>query len=470
MYRTMYIPTYFDGFNISNIDCIHYQIAIAAGKFNENYYFFYSFLYCFYMNWGKGWLSLNSNPILKVLGIEIKKLVFEDKQELMGQIKACIREGEPIIMINTLNSMYYYRSVYLTGSNILHAIIIFEFDEQKDIIVVKDYCQNDDILGKYLLHNLNLDIVMKSDMLFEIYEITRNERPELNDNFYVLKYTGETSISTIDDFLDYCIVCFDNYLSEKLSNRLVDYIDEFENIYLDERMLREIFYGGLQMFFGVIEKYLNCILDSSYYKFKEEYINDRDLLLTKLILYKKRNKSISNDIKKLMKDNVLENDNKLLRKTSVLLNQYKKVNNQKYNLYDYKSIGIETDSEMSYKDEKISSYNIFNCQSRYWLTDAWISENTADYHWLIYRFKEKINVKKIVIKHDNYRRLRTDSYILQWSKDGENWKDLYTVKDNHDEINVFYINECKTQYLRLYILKPSNEDKIARIYKFEVWI
>lgn len=466
----MYIPTYFNGFNISNIDCIHYQIANAVGKYNKNNYYFYTFLYCFYINWGEEYLSWKSNLILKELGIEIKKIVFEDEKELMQQIKASIREGEPVIMINTLNSMYYYRSVYLTGSNILHAIIIFEFDDQKDIIVVKDYCQNDEILGEVFTSQPNLDIAMKSEMLMEIWKIAKKERPELNENFYALKYTSESSIITIDDFLNHYNICCNNYLEGKLSNKLVEYIDICNISRLDDRLVREYFFGSLQMFFGVIEKFFISVLDSSYYKFKEEYLNNRDLLLTKLIIYKKRSKHLSNDVKKLLKENIVEYDNKLFVKISYLLNTYKKVNNQEYKLYDYKNIIIKTDSEMCYEGVKISSYNVLNCQYRYWLTDAWISENTASCHWLVYKFYEQITVKKVIIKHDSNRRLRTNSYILQWSKDGNNWYNLFTIKENYDEDNILYINECKTQYLRLYILKPSNEDKIARIYKFEVWI
>ena len=102
------------------------------------------------------------------------------------------------------------------------------------------------------------------------------------------------------------------------------------------------------------------------------------------------------------------------------------------------------------------------------INDEWISEGTAEPHWIVYYFESPKNITRFVLYHDEM--YPTRSFQIQTWHDGA-WTTRFEVSSNSERVTYHNLtNPITTTKVRLYITDSNiNHDTKARIEEFEVY-
>jgi hypothetical protein len=131
---------------------------------------------------------------------------------------------------------------------------------------------------------------------------------------------------------------------------------------------------------------------------------------------------------------------------------------------------ITASSELEAYGIRFKAERVINGKYNGFDTDMWISNDTANPHWLMLDFKKEQAISKFVIIHD-FR--SPDLYLIDYSIQGSNnmidWVNLAIIEGNNKEQTTSYVERKKYRYYRIYITKPSKIDNMARIFGIECW-
>ena len=467
MLKSMNIEPFFDGYNVSQLDCINIPIAGAASCYNENNYYIYAFLYTIEILWGDNSLE-STDYVLNKLGLISQPINnFNDKEEMIKAIKKSINESIPVVMYVTYNSLFYLKTEYLNELNSgTHAVVIFEYDDEKSIISIKEFVHNNNTLGKIMTSQPLFDITMKVDNFIEIWELS-NEQFKLqnseyyNNNLFAIEKYCPCLVSDFNSLFQFYLNTYKNKINN-LAKILSDY-NTYNNRY-NALYIKRAFCNSLHIIFNVLEKFFyNNGIDENYLSFKDNYLNSRNRITNILIKNSIMERVIKEDVIKALIDEINDYDISLYQLIRDLFNKKNAINS--VNLRKINNVIATADSEFNvFKAVNIISGNADNIER-----DLWASENTYVDHWLKLDLQKKYDVKKVTIRHYYQMLLRTVDFSIQVSDDDENWTTIETINDNSLEITEHIFSNCYCRYIRIYITKPAHDEGYARILAFDVW-
>lgn len=481
------LSLYLNGYNFEHINCIDLPLAASAGYYNNDNYFYYCFYYAFYKNWGRIANVDNQifrNNILKKLGLRMTPYKIENTDALFSFIKESIDCKNPILFLVNYNSLFYYANYKQENGS--HGIIINGYDTERSLVLIRDSKvvdrmdnpEIDELFNSDPFYKLQLTKSIFENMWIESNKIYKEHSPSLYNTLFRIEKIGQSDVLNFYDIIEEFIHNFKASQSSLITFikeiNMVKYNSKFDSLNFD--FYRRIFYHSIKVIFDFLERYYhmndNKIETHNYYKFKNEYLNFRSILLLKI--YRSFLKGIILDECYInsINERILEMDNKLYSIIKGLyLSHTDNISRKDQKLINYalKSI-VTADSGFLLPNNIVSSpSNVINGEWTNWLTDLWHSSKENDVHWLKIDLIQRPIIKKFVIRHFGRKNLNTKDFIIQGSDDDTNWINIVTVSNNCKNITTYEIEEVQYRYIRLYIINSCLEGDAARIWQFEVW-
>lgn len=463
-----------DKYSVDVNNCIDYNIAEAISFFENEFFDYYNCFWTLYSNYYEIDIPKIKYLILDILGFELINEDIENSKDLIKKIKQRIDSENPII-INVPNSLLFYSIMYKneTVKSFNHSIIINGYDENLEVIYIRENSINTDVLSQltlsqpfsqYVLTNAMVEnIFIEMEKLFSKDEIRKNLF-----NYIVQK--NKVDISEIKlRLVQEILLCFGGR-KDILTNELDKMIIRkyYHNYYRTEEF-RRLSLHAFKPLFDEIRKMLTDepanefdLLVNSYIKFKENIVN---------MLAKNSFKSVKVNEEKIeqIKLKLKEHHIKIYKMLVSNIGKNENLRN-KYNL-------IKGDVQITSDSELVRGTKTFNAKNV--LTDSkcnnnlhfWISYNTIQRHWIMIDFLKTININKIIIKHKSNLKYITKNYKLLYSFDKINWKVFKNVKNNNYVVNEFLFNKkIEFRYFKIVITKPNDGiDYSARIQKIEFY-
>ena len=310
--RKLDIDLYINGFNHEQVDCVNMPIAGAAGFYNYDNYFYYSFYTSIFKNWlegniGLGWGDYQKH-FLANLGLEIGKHSIGNTSTLFSFIEQSIDDFIPLVMVVKYNSLFYFAS-YLDETNRFdHGVIIHGYDVERPLLYIRDVKVVDRIRNPAIKEILDaeplFELQLTNDMLAEIWEKTnlsfKEEKSDLHNLIFSVRKSGEAKINSYQDL----VKDLENY--ELKSNKLIEKINDngfMERLCKDSfeaDLFRRVYYHSLIPFFYVLEKSVenNEELKNKVMCFKTKYLGSRNTLISKFMKMAYKNKNLEGNTKK----------------------------------------------------------------------------------------------------------------------------------------------------------------------------
>lgn len=138
--RILNISSHIDGYGIIVNNCIDYNIAGASSFYNKKFLKLYCVLWGLYSNYGIIPSDNNiTNDVLNTLGL---KLIFSEnitEKNIIEQIRVHIDNNNPILL-SVNHAALFYSIMYKEVNNdeINHNIVIFGYDDEKELIYIKE--------------------------------------------------------------------------------------------------------------------------------------------------------------------------------------------------------------------------------------------------------------------------------------------------------------------------------------------
>lgn len=488
MLQSLDLNLYLDGYNFEQINCVDLPIAALAGYYNNENYYNYCFYYAFYNNWDipdtKN-VQTFRNEILKKLGMKMNSYKIEDNNNLFSFIKESIDDKIPILFLASYRSLFYYSNY--KEENGSHGVIISGYDSERSLIIIRDSkvvdrMENpsiDELLSADPFYKLQLTEDMLSNIWFESNKIYKEDNESLYNTIFRIEKMDKLKILSFYDVIEEFIHNFNPSCS-----KLITFVKKI-NIIRDNRKndsvpfdyYRRVFYHSINVIFDFLEKFYkiegtNTDKYNNYYKFKNEYLNFRSILLAKLHKNSLKGIVLEESSINLMIQKILEMDNKLYNMINELhLNYNKSINVKNKELINYALNSIASaDSGFILPTHNVSSAdNAVNGEWTNWLTDLWHSSKENEIHWLKIDLGKRPVIKKFVIRHFGRKTLNTRDFKIQGSDDNISWNNMVIVDDNDNNITTHEIEGAQYRYVRLYITNPCIDGDAARIFEFEVW-
>lgn len=488
MLKSLDIDLYLDGYNFEQINCVDLPIAASAGYYNNKNYFYYCFYCAFYNNWemdnNKNVQPL-SNVILRKLGLRMSPCKIEDNNKLLSFIKESIDSQIPILFLANYKSLFYYNNYKVENGT--HGIIISGYDMDRSLILIRDSkvvdrMENpliDALLKADPFYKLQLTEYMFTNIWLESNEIYKENNKSIYNTIFRIEKIDEAKILSFYDVIEEFILNF-----KTSHNIFATFVKEFNTIKdkikdgsFSFALLRRKFYHSITVIFDFLEKFYkinskNADLYSSYFKFKDEYLNFRSISLSKLHKNALKGIVLNEDLLNSTINKIVEMDNKLYEIINeIYLNNSNIIDlkNEKLINYALKSVA-SADSGFILPTQNISAAsNAVNGKWGNWLTDLWHASKETEVNWLKVDLGQRRIIKKFVIRHFGRKNLNTKDFIIQGSDDNLNWSDLVKVVDNDKNITIHEVECAQYRYFRLYITNPCAEGDCARIYEFEAW-
>lgn len=489
MLKKIGINSYMNGYNYGQINCIDIPIAGAAGFFNYDNYFFYSFYRSTFSNWGdmnsKDFLEY-SNEILTKLGLKMKAHEIKDDSELIPFIKTSIDNSYPLIFIADYTSLFYSYD-FLFGNPSVHGIIISGYDSSKQIVAFNETNTVDPRLhpesNNYFNGNPLFIMLLKEEQVKEIWN-NRNKYFEKNAKGMVniiwsIQKDKEPEIKSYEEMVSNFLNLYHNKLE---NDNLIRFVNDFNNNRAkikNEAIMwnfQRDLYGSLEAFFGGIEMGIKSTGFkgelNDFNVFKEQYRNKRAQIIAKLYADALRGK----DINKEMKEEIIAEIEIRNRELVDFVKYWYEIIKQgqlEHNtacLVNY-AFGVQAWADSEFKNGAVHCKASQAVDGKWsdWQNDLWSSDNLEEAHWLKIDLIESRTIIKFVIRHDGVKNFVTVDFEIQGSNDDMNWEVLVSVQGNKEHITTHEVMPCSYRYFKLNIIKPGQVDNYARIYEFEAW-
>ncbi|NJD01338.1 MAG: discoidin domain-containing protein [Ruminiclostridium sp.] len=176
MLKSLKIDYYSNGYSGMHTNCIDNPIAGAAGYYNYDNYFYYSFYYSIFKNWTSSkkydWLTFREE-ILGKLGLRLKFNEITNPSELIASIKENIDNNCPIVMIVKYCTLFFLGS-YLTDTKLNHAIAISDYDSEKKIIVIRECLLNKEVTQNVMRGDPFFKLQLTEDLISDMWLKSNN--------------------------------------------------------------------------------------------------------------------------------------------------------------------------------------------------------------------------------------------------------------------------------------------------------
>jgi hypothetical protein len=348
------------------------------------------------------------------------------------------------------------------------------YDPDKSLIVIRDYAHVEDIVRLIkrggslcklqLTENMVSDIWIRSNMAFKI-----DKNSLFHNNVFSIEKTHEPLINSYGELLKDFVHSYNpDY------NNLIHFWDDYSNKFTDLKdvnyaeSVRRTYYRSVVVMFDIFEKLFDYFKSDDskkeFLKFKEEYLEFRNILISKLIASALRNKQLQyNDLDDL-KSKVKAMDKRLFLIVSELYLQYTDTRCEKG-----EQVNFAQNSNVSADTEYFPASHAVDGKWANQIEHAWVSGGDDKVHWLIVDIGVPRTINKFVIRHIGDQEYNTRDFKVQGSNDGCLWSDLVLVIENTKAITEHEIESNTYRYFRLYITNPAHSDYYARIYEFEIW-
>ncbi len=477
--QRLHIPNFAnDSYYYKTISCVDAPIAIASGYFDYENYFYFCAYYSLRLIWETNVDRFESvNTRLNKLGLELVTVNTSNRETLLKTIKSVLDEKYPIIIYFDYFSMFYCDFNY-QKSHGPHGIIINGYNEETSTITIMDCSHvgfDNPFYSLTLKEEIFLDLWEESNKYFNgnlsnyadrLYYIKpRDTKKVMFSDFNFLKDVVENMYITENDNLIRNVIHNKNFEISAAELYKRDLVDSTKNIFkILDRLYDQLVKDNISL--------------NNYEEFKVKYSNKRSIVFSSFLRkainrnvdenaitkYTKEIQSLNNDFAMLINELYTQYCTKISNDISMQCNHEKE-------LINYATDALITASSeldaygIPFKAERVinGKYNGFD-------TDMWISEDTANPHWLMLDLKKEIPICKIVIIHD-FR--SPDLYLIDYSIQGSNnmidWVNLVEIEANNKEQTINYLEKQKYRYYRIYVTKPSKIDNMARIFGVECW-
>jgi hypothetical protein len=276
----MDMDNYYDGYKSSELNCIDLPIGAAAGFYHRDNYFYYCFAYClfmnFFLNYQADWLE-SRNRILDSLGLCLDAVSVQEAN-LLDQIKKCLDEEKPVIMIVKYGSLFYSR--YYGWGTFNHALLLSDYNDTYELIgvrdreAVKEHIENghfsSDIMHRITLKYEHIHTIWKeSERQFAVEQLPYQGR------IFCIRKSKEASLG-LEEILR------NAWKQEPVKNMLWEYAKsraENPEAYTDQETeaMRRSYYRSFLPFFELLEKKLPWKEDGrkEYVAVKEMFLKER---------------------------------------------------------------------------------------------------------------------------------------------------------------------------------------------------
>lgn len=458
--------SFYEDYNVSNINCVDLTNATYLGRTNTNMYYYYCFLFCLYNNFNCSNTD-SREATLESLGVKINHLKINSYEDLKRSIINGINSDEPILVFFKYRSLFYYKN-YRNPEEKKHTVLICNaYDSDKGTVSVLDMLLTRKNLYSIFTGEFYTEIPLTDTILKEMWEYSLKcftddvDMSFINFGAYTLKINKKATFDSIEKIIEYFIGVLSNS-EDKLILEIKKFnktISNITNSYTE--MLTKNYGTSMYVIVDILRKYFTkrSVKEKDFYNYLHTYYKNRRaiiLRISKNIIRKKHLtpeeielliEAISNDNKKL-----LDSIKKLYHDTLNPFEQYKN--------FTYGAI-IKADTELR-PVEVLLKDNSMN-ESHYW-----VSHKSGSTHWLILDILRPKLIKYIKIKHYGEVGFNTKDFILYASNTNSNWEMLANVSNNKEDINIFEINK-RYRFFKLEIITPCERDYYARIKEFNVY-
>ena len=445
-------------YSIEVNNCLDYKIAGASSVFNKYFLRIYCAQWSIYTNWTDYDNYEIQKIILNNLGLKKEKIKVS-KKNIIYAIKVNIDSGYPVLLSVATNTLFFSIVYKIDKSkNLIHNLLITGYDDEKQIIYIRENSINKDFFYKYFKSHPFMEYQLTYDMINEIYENNCVIFYKYENNcIEVIKkiknrHFDELKIETYN-LLTELLSKKNDQLSYKIFNMINK--ESYDKKFLGEQYHRNYF-QSINTILSLLYKEIGINVYES--EIVEKFLNNREYIinsLTKMALKdsKFEKKSLLNYIDLLNQNN--ENFAKFLSDYKVSVDiSLKTMDN---NLLLVKDTKIITDSNMVDENEIEYSANCFLLRQNY-ITDNnyWLSEANDNVHWLKVEFPKIFTVNIISIEFSRYIDSICSDYDVLYSIDGVIWNLIKSIKNNDKSVNEIAFNGVYTKQILIRFLKNNN--------------
>jgi len=309
------IDCYENSYHPNHVSCFHIPVAAACGYYNFDNYYYYLFYHCLSENWPNNELDWFEKvlSILNTLGLTMKINHADNSSDFISLIKSKIGKHSMVILPAVYIYLFYFPQYKNNATT--HYLMVSGYDAQRSAIQIRDTIQ--DFIITPGLYKIQMHESLLKEIWISSNDFFREKNSKNYEMFYSIEKTGESKINSyIDITKDF--LC--NYNPE--NSKLTDIVEHFPNFIENTKknelssvlyLKRQLCYTTAVLFdcFVNIFNINNRALVNELHIFKEQYINFRDRIVTKMHAEALRNKNFSIDERENIKSEILLKDRKL---------------------------------------------------------------------------------------------------------------------------------------------------------------
>lgn len=441
--------------------CLDYKIAGASSVYNKDFLRIYCAQWSIYTNWSNYDNKDIQDIILHNCGL-LRKRISVKENNIIDIIKENIDKGYPILLFVATNTLYF-SIVYKeeTSKNIRHELLITGYDDEKEIIYIRENSINKEFYYKLLKAHPFMEYQMTYDMVKEIYNkniLIINDYQ--NNCLEVIEKIDNININQLKyETFELFIKLFNNE-NDQLIHKIFNMIDKES---YDKRFLREQYHRNYIQSIYAISKFLfkefKISLENNMYNLFNQYLNTRLNIINLITKRVAKNTAFDNESLLNYVELLVQNNKSLfdyIKEQEITIIERQKVN--EYNLLYTIGTRILTDSHKI--DDKGIEYSA-NCflKEQNYITDNnyWLSGENDTVHWMKVEFRKNYHINKIIIEHSKYITSITCDYDILYSLDNINWELLKVVQNNDKSINEFNFDNIEMKFILIKFNKSNRE-------------
>ncbi|NJD02378.1 MAG: hypothetical protein FIA99_07250 [Ruminiclostridium sp.] len=318
MLNSLNIDCYENSYSPNHVSCFAIPVGAACGYYNYDNYYYYLFYHCINENWPNKKIHGLDRTVDKLskLGLTIKLNRADNADEFVASIKSKIDNQSFVIMPAVYIYLFYFPQY--KNNPTTHFFIISGYDPQRSAIQIRDTIR-DFVLtpGLYVWQ-------MHESLLKEIRTSSNNFFKEkgpdnLCDIFYNIEKVNESKINSYKDLTNDFLLNYDPDHS-KLASLVAHFPDFIDSVKKNNHgtslfIRRELCYTTAVMF-DCFEKAFDFEKKDTeelteLHIFKEQYINFRDKIVTKIYAEALREKDLGKGEREIIINDILLMDRKL---------------------------------------------------------------------------------------------------------------------------------------------------------------
>lgn len=464
--KILNISSHIDGYGIIVNNCIDYNIAGASSFYDKNFLKLYCALWGLYSNYSIIPFDDNiTNAVLNALGLQLNFNENITEKNIIEQIRLHIDNNTPILL-GVNHAALFYSIMYKEVNNgeINHNIIIHGYDDEKELIYIKENSINNEVLDSLSKNKVFSSYKITYDMLIHFYTKTKQMIKTFDYNNYCLYYIQKVKNidliylkkKIISQFLEVLINSQDYLLNE--INQL-SYVGKYNSYYRSEQFRRTYYYSLIPLF-DFLNETLSLRNKSEFNELKNEFFTNREKIVNTLAKNSYLNKNIETKNIENFRNEIKSISNKLYYYIKDKFNNISNFITKENNYLEDEQTLLSADSE-----DKLFVLNSIRKESSVNNNFSfWKSSNDMIEHWVLIDFKEYKLVNKIIIEHHSSNVYITRQFSI-YGLTQHGWVKLENIKENIKNITYFYYEiPKKLKKIKISIEKPNYSiDYAARI-------